>query len=86
MQRRNKLIPYSLKLEKSEWDVIDRNRLSMVGLLSPQGITKVDYIRNALSAYNEYFETQIMPKVKTAKNTIEDPLPIYIDNGVDVGW
>jgi hypothetical protein len=58
----------------------------MVGLLHPQGITKVDYIRNALDAYNQYFEEHIMPRVAVAKDEIDLPLPVFIQNGVDIWW
>jgi len=85
MSRQN-LVPYTLKLEREMWSKINRNRLSMVGALHPQGITKVDYIRNALDAYNQYFETQVMPRVAVVNKEIELPLPVFIDNGVDVVW
>jgi len=58
----------------------------MVGVLHPQGITKVDYIRNALDAYNQYFEEQVMPRVKVVTEEIDLPLPVFIENGVDVIW
>ena len=80
------LVPYTLKLEPEMWSQIERNRLSMVGVLHPQGITKVDYIRSALDAYNQYFEEKVMPRVAAVKNEIEEPLPIYFQNGVDVIW
>ena len=83
---RKKLVPYTLKLEPSMWHQIDRNRLSMVGILHPQGITKVDYIRNALDAYNKYFEDQIQPRVKAVREEIEPPLGFYYSNGTDVPW
>lgn len=79
-------MPYTLKLERDMWSQIDRNRLSMVGILHPQGITKVDYIRNALDAYNQYFEEQVMPRVKVVMEKIDLPLPVFIENGVDVVW
>ena len=78
MQRRNKLIPYSLKLDSELWSEIDRNRMSMVGVLHPQGITKVDYIRNALTAYNEYFEKSILPRVNAVKGGIRVPAATMI--------
>ena len=78
------LTPYTLKLEQEMWSQIDRNRLSMAGVLHPQGITKVDYIRNAIDAYNQYFEEQVMPRVAVMNEQVDLPLPIYIQNGVDV--
>ena len=80
------LVPYTLKLEPEMWSQIERNRLSMVGVLHPQGITKVDYIRSALDAYNQYFAEQVVPRLCAVKNEIEEPLPIYFQNGVDVIW
>ena len=84
--KQRKLVPYTLKLEEEMWSKIDRNRLSMVGVLHPQGITKVDYIRNALDAYNLYFEERVMPRVAVVKKELDDPLPVYFQNGVDVVW
>ena len=86
MSKRQTLVPYTLKLEGEMWSQIDRNRLSMVGVLHPQGITKVDYIRNALDAYDQYFEEQVMPRVKVVTEEIDLPLPVFIENGVDVIW
>ena len=86
MSQRQNLVPYTLKLEQEMWSQIDRNRLSMVGLLHPQGITKVAYIRNALDAYNQYFEEQVMPRVANVTKDMQEPLPIYFSNGVDVPW
>ena len=86
MSKRQTLVPYTLKLEGEMWSQIDRNRLSMVGVLHPQGITQVDYIRNALDAYNQYFEEQVMPRVKVVTEEIDLPLPVFIENGVDVIW
>ena len=86
MSQKQNLVPYTLKLEREMWSQIDRNRLCMVGVLHPQGITKVDYIRNALDAYNQYFEEQVMPRVAVVKEEIDLPLPVFIENGVDVVW
>ena len=86
MSQRQNLVPYTLKLEREMWSQIDRNRLSMVGVLHPQGITKVDYIRNALDAYNQYFAEHLMPRVAVVKEEVELPLHVFIENGVDVVW
>jgi|TARA_B110000967_G_scaffold128080_1_gene130896 hypothetical protein len=83
--KHKKLVPYTLKLEEDMWTIVDRNRMSMVGVLSPQGVTKVDYIRNALDAYNVYWEKKVTPRMQRVKD-IEDPLPVYLDNGIDVVW
>lgn len=86
MSKRQTLVPYTLKLEQEMWSKIDQNRMSMVGMLHPQGITKVDYIRNALDAYNQYFEEQIMPRVTMVNEEVDLPLQVFIENGVDVVW
>ena len=77
MSQRQNLVPYTLKLEREMWSQIDRNRLSMVGVLHPQGITKVDYIRNALDAYNQYFEEHLMPRVAVVKEEVELPTRVH---------
>lgn len=86
MYQKKNLVPYTLKLEQEMWLKIDQNRMSMVGVLHPQGITKVDYIRNALDAYNQYFEEQVMPRVTKVNEEIDLPLQVFIENGVDVVW
>ena len=86
MSKRQTLVPYTLKLEGEMWSQIDRNRLSMVGVLHPQGISKKDYIQDALFAYNDYFETKVMPKIKSVNQDIEPPVPFFADNGLDVRW
>jgi hypothetical protein len=80
------LVPYCLKLDEKLWQEIDRNRMSLVGVTNAQGMTKVDYIRDALIAYNEYFEKQVLPKVQHMNREIEEPVSIYFSDGLDVSW
>ncbi len=77
------LVPYCLKLDEKLWQEIDRNRMSLVGVTNAQGMTKVDYIRDALIAYNEYFEKQVLPKVQHMNREIEEPVSIYFSDRLD---
>ena len=60
--------------------------MSLVGVIYPQGISKKDYIQDALVAYNDYFETKVMPKIKSVNQDIDPPLPFFANNGLDVRW
>ena len=40
MPKKSKLVPYSLKLDEELWNQINKNRMSLVGVLYPQGISK----------------------------------------------
>jgi hypothetical protein len=86
MPRGNPLLQFCLKMDESTWSQIDQNRMSMVGVLHPQGISRTDYLRNAVNAYNSYFETQVVPRVERVKREIEEPLPFFLDNGLDVPY
>lgn len=86
MPKKSKLIPYSLKLDEELWNQINSNRMALVGVINPQGISKKDYIKDALVAYNDYFETKVMPKIKSVNQDIDPPLPFFTDNGLDVRW
>ena len=86
MPKKSKLIPYSLKLDEELWNQINKNRMSLIGVINPQGISKKDYIQDALFAYNDYFETTVMPKIKSVNQDIEPPVPFFADNGLDVRW
>jgi hypothetical protein len=68
------------------WDEIDKNRLAMVGVVNPVGITRTDYLRDAVVAYNKWFENQVVPKVRAATEEIEEPLGFYVDDGLDIRW
>ena len=86
MQKKSKLIPYSLKLDEEIWNQINKNRMSLVGVLNPQGISKKDYIQDAIIAYNQYFEEKVLPRVNLVQSEIQSPLPFFSDNGLDVRW
>ena len=62
-----------------------QNRMSLVGVLHPQGISRTDYLRNAVNAYNSYFEAKIIPRVERTKE-IEEPLSFFINDGLDVPY
>ena len=55
-------------------------------MTNAQGMTKVDYIRDALIAYNEYFEKQVIPKVRQINDEIDAPVSIYFSDELDVRW
>ena len=86
MPRGKPLKQFCLKMDESTWTQIDQNRMSMVGVLHPQGISRTDYLRNAVNAYNSYFETQVAPRVKRVKEEIEEPLSFFINDGLDVPY
>ena len=79
----SKMKPYVLKMTEEQWSQLDSNRMSLVGSLYPQGITRADYIRNAFDAYNKYFEEKVSPAYRNQKN-LQDPIGFYHDNGLDV--
>lgn len=83
---RGPLLQFCLKMDENTWNQIDRNRMSMVGILHPQGISRTDYLRNAVDAYNTYFETQVVPRVERVKEEIDEPLAFFIDDGLDVPY
>lgn len=86
MPRGKPLTQFCLKLNDAMWEEIDKNRLAMVGVLHPQGISRTDYLRDAVAAYNSYFETQVVPRVQRVKEEIDEPLGFYVDDGLDVRW
>ena len=86
MPRGKPLLQFCLKMDESTWSQIDQNRMSMVGVLHPQGISRTDYLRNAVNAYNSYFEAKIIPRVTHAKAEIEEPLSFFINDGLDVPY
>ena len=86
MPRGNPLLQFCLKMDEGTWNQIDKNRMSLVGVLHPQGISRTDYLRNAVNAYNSYFETQVVPRVKRVKEEIEEPLSFFINDGLDVPY
>ncbi len=76
---------YCLKLEEELWQEIDRNRMLTAGVLNA-GISKVDYIRDAIIAYNEYFRKQVEPRVKKAHQSLDAPMSMYFSDGLDIRW
>ena len=85
MPRGQPLLQFCLKMDEGTWNQIDKNRMSMVGVLHPQGINRTDYLRNAVNAYNSYFEAKIIPRVERTKE-IEEPLSFFINDGLDVPY
>ena len=86
MPRGKPLKQFCLKMDEGSWTQIAQNRMSMVGVLCPQGISRTDYLRNAVNAYNSYFETQIIPRVTHTKVEIEEPLSFFISDGLDIPY
>ena len=76
---------YCLKLEEELWQEIDRNRMLTAGVLNV-GISKVDYIRDAIVAYNEYFRRQVEPRLKKMHQEIDTPVTMYFTDGLDIRW
>ena len=76
---------YCLKLEEELWQEIDRNRMLTAGVLNA-GISKVDYIRDAIVAYNEYFRKQVEPRVRKTHQEIDAPVSIYFSDELDIRW
>ena len=78
-----KLKHYLLKLDEDLWKEIDENRLAMTRLF-PSGVSKKEYIQNALISYGKSFEEQARPKLdRLAAVEIEEPFGIWYDNGLD---
>lgn len=86
MPRGNPLQQYCLKMPKSTWEEVDKHRMTLVGITSAQGITRADYIRDAVTSYNQYQTEVVLPKVRKLKESIDEPVPFFIDNGLDVRW
>lgn len=86
MPRGKPLTQFCLKLEDAMWNEIDKNRQAMVGVVNPVGITRTDYLRDAVAAYNRWFKTQVLPRVERVKEEIDEPLGFYVDDGLDVRW
>ena len=86
MPRGKPLKQFCLKMDENTWSQIDQNRMSMVGRVSSaQGISRTDYLRSAVNAYNSYFEAKIIPRVERTKE-IEEPLSFFINDGLDVPY
>ena len=78
-----KLKHYLLKLDEDLWKEIDENRMAMTRLF-PSGVSKKEYIQNALVSYGKSFETQARPKLdRLSAVEIEEPLQIFYSNGLE---
>lgn len=74
---------YLLKLDQDIWREIDENRLAM-NRLFPEGISKRQYIQNALISYGKSFEEQVRPKLICLEEvTVEEPLNVFYSNGLE---
>ena len=40
MPKKSKLVPYSLKLDEELWNQINKNRMSLVGVINPKALAK----------------------------------------------
>ena len=77
---------YCLKMSHSLWNDVDKNRMALVGTLYPQGITRADYIREAVTHYNKWNAEVVAPKMTALKKEMDEPIGFYIDDGLDVRW
>lgn len=84
--QRDPLQQYCLKMSQSLWEEVDRHRMSLVGITNPTGITRADYLRDAVTAYNKYMEQVVSPKVNAMKEDLDEPCSFFYDNGQDITW
>lgn len=78
-----KLKHYLLKLDEDLWKEIDENRMAMTRLF-PSGVSKKEYIQNALISYGKSFEAHAKPKLDLLHEVeIEEPMGVYYSNGLD---
>ena len=77
---------YCLKMSHSLWNEVDKNRMQLVGILYPQGVSRADYIREAVTQYNKWNWEVVTPRVTSLKKEIDEPIGFYIDDGLDVRW
>ena len=83
MNARKPLKHYLLKLDPDVMAQIDENRMAMTRLF-PSGVSKKEYIQNALISYGKSFEEQARPKLDSLVSVeIDEPFGIYYDNGLD---
>jgi hypothetical protein len=74
---------YLLKLDQDIWQEIEENRLAM-NRLFPEGISKRQYIQNALISYGKSFQKQVRPKLDCLEEIIvEEPLNVFYSNGLE---
>ncbi len=77
---------YCLKMSHSLWNEVDKNRMQLVGILYPQGVSRADYIREAVTQYNKWNSEVVTRRVTSLKKEIDEPIGFYIDDGLDVRW
>ena len=83
MQRSKRLTPYLLKLDDDTWHQINENRMSMSRLF-PEGVSKKQYIMNAIVSYGKSFEEHARPKLDLLHEIeIEEPLGVWYENGLE---
>lgn len=89
MSKNSSLQQYCLKARPELFDEIDKQRMLLVGIATPQGISRADYIRDAITAYNEYHARVVEEKaerLRAINNEYEEPVGFYYDNGQDIRW
>ena len=84
--QRDPLEQYCLKMPQSLWEEVDRQRMSLVGITNPTGITRAAYLRDAVTAYNRYMKELVEPKVSAMKEDLDEPCSFFWDNGQDVSF
>ncbi|WP_026377250.1 hypothetical protein [Aestuariibacter salexigens] len=86
INREQKLIAYTLKLDEGLWRDIEKARTKGVGLLHADGISKKKFIETAIREYIAYLNSEVFPKVEKLNNEIEPPTPFFYQSGVDINW
>jgi len=71
---RKSITPYLLKLDDRLWDEIEDNRMALKALF-PSGVSKKEFIQNAIIAYNQSFVEEKLRQIRPVE--IEDPLSPY---------
>jgi hypothetical protein len=84
--QRDLLEQYCLKMPKSLWEEVDRQRMSLVGITNPTGITRAAYLRDAVTAYNRYMHEVVSPKVSAMKEDLDEPCSFFWNDGQDVSF
>ena len=89
MSKNSSLQQYCLKASPELFDEIDKQRMLLVGITNPQGVSRADYIRDAILAYNEYHARVVEEKaerLRALNNEYDEPVGFYYDNGQDIRW
>jgi hypothetical protein len=89
MAKNSSLSQYCLKASPDLFDEIDKQRMLLVGIANPQGVSRADYIRDAIVAYNEYHSKVVESKAQRLRelnDEYDEPVSFYYDNGTDVRW